>query len=297
MRHRLISMVLAMALVIPTWALAGGGSSDTCDTKYPVVLAHGMFVTDDMFGFVNYWWGIEDALDDEGCDVYATAVNAFDGTEDKAIQWRQQFLEILALTGKAKANVIGHSHGGIYTRYAISNLGVADKVASHTSYCSPQRGSSAADVIMGLIPDATESFLGGLVDVAAVFVFGDSDPDTIDNGYEVTRPYMQDVFNPNNPDMSGIYYQSYVCKIKTITLDLVLEPTFLIVKYYEGNNDGLVSETSGQWGTFRGVESGAWWCGGVSHIKSVGHFFGVTPGFNAGDYFVDMVSDLKDKGY
>ncbi len=297
MYRKSLALILVLAFLLPSLVFAGG-DVDKCTTKNPVILAHGMFANDDMLGFIDYWWGIEDALEDEGCEVYVTSINAMDSSEAKAEAWKQQVLEIEILSGKHKFNVIGHSHGGIYSRYAISNLGLDNKIASHTSYCSPHRGSATADVIMGIVPDPLEDFIGWMVNTfIAGFVFGDSDPDSLANGYGVTREYMNNVFNPNSPDMPGIYYQSYATKIKTITADMVLEPSWILLKFYEGANDGLVSVDSAKWGTFRGVESGAWWAGGVSHINAIGHFFGITPGFDAGEHFVDIVSDLKDMGY
>jgi triacylglycerol lipase len=77
-----------------TMAFAGGGSSNTCDTRYPMVLAHGMFAHDDMLGFIDYWWGIEDDLEDEGCDVYITSVNGMDSTANKGVDFNNQVLHI-----------------------------------------------------------------------------------------------------------------------------------------------------------------------------------------------------------
>jgi triacylglycerol lipase len=226
--------------------------------EYPVVLAHGMGATDDMFGVIDYWWGIEGALEDEGADVYVTAVNCMDSTQNKAAQFRAQVLQILAATGAAKVNIIGHSHGTIYTRYAITNLGLASKVASHTSLCGPHRGSSAADVIIGVCGDVGGWLVGATCDVIYSFLLGDSNPNSYDNAIAVSRPYMNNVFNPNCPNASGIYYQSFATRIKTITADMMLEPTFLLILYYEGANDGLVSVNSAKWGNFRGVIEGAW---------------------------------------
>lgn len=296
MKRSYLSFILAAMLLAPSFLFAGG-SSDSCDTRYPVVLAHGMMATDDMLGFVDYWWGIEDALEDEGAEVYVTAVNAMDSTEAKAAQFREQFLQILAISGSSKANIIGHSHGGIYTRYAASNLGLADKIASHTSYCSPQRGSAVADVLLGLLPDSGEWLVGSVLDYAYAFVLGDTNPDSLANAYAVSRPYMNDVFNPNVPNQSQIYYQSYATKVKYAASDIVLTPTWLLLLAYEGPNDGLVAVNSAKWGNYRGVDSGSWWGPGVTHINAIGHLFGVTPGFSAPDKLVDMVADLKDQGF
>src|SRR5512145_2975506 len=134
-----------MAITIPS-SLFAGGSSSQCATRYPIVLAHGMGAqaTISLLGvnIVDYWWGIEDALEDEGADVYITSVNGMDSTANKAASFKKQYLEILAITGKSKASIIAHSHGTIYTRYAITNLGLASKVASWTGLSGPHRGSS-----------------------------------------------------------------------------------------------------------------------------------------------------------
>src|SRR6056297_2553394 len=116
-----IITVLFSVFILPAAGFAGG-SSDTCDTEYPIVLAHGMGASAEILGIVDYWWGIEDALEDEGADVYITSVNGMDSTENKAWDFWGQYMQILSQTGASKANIIGHSHGTLYTRYAIANL-------------------------------------------------------------------------------------------------------------------------------------------------------------------------------
>jgi len=289
--------ILLIILTVPMAAFAGGSKSYSCDTKYPVILAHGMGFTDKMFGTIEYFWGVEDKLRDEGGTVFATKVNCMDSTQAKALQFKKQFLQILAITGKSKANIIGHSHGTIYTRYAITNLGLGSKVASHTSLCGPHQGSKLADMIVGIVPDSWESFIGQITDAIYILLLGDDNPSSLENAYAVTTSYMKNVFNPSTPNYSGIYYQSWATKIKYLSPDLILQPSWIIMKFLEGNNDGLVSTTSARWGNFRGVESGAWWGGGVSHATAIGHFFGITPGFNAPDFYKGIVKDLKNRNF
>ncbi|MGL4368070.1 MAG: alpha/beta hydrolase, partial [Spirochaetota bacterium] len=110
-------------------------------------------------------------------------------------------------------------------------------------------------------------------------------------------------FNNNVPNASGVYYQSWATKIKTLPVDLinmgsfVMGATWAVELALKGANDGVVSVNSAKWGTFRGTQSGAWWCFGVSHLNATGQFFGVTPGFSAPDFYVSVVKDLKSKGY
>jgi len=296
MKKLLSTILLSAILLIPVSVLAGG-SSYTCNTKYPIVLAHGMGASAEILGIVDYWWGIPEAMQDEGAKVYITSVNGMDSTRNKAISFKNQFLQIKAITGAAKLNIIGHSHGTVYTRDAVSNLGLSPYVASHTSIAGPHRGSAIADIIVGIVPDSMEWLVGGTLDFVYAFIFGDKNPSSLQNGYDMTRPYMNNTFNPNTPNKAGIYYQSWAAKAKTSCPSVILEPTWLVLLAYEGANDGLVSVNSAKWGTFRGIEEAAWYSPGCDHLNIVGQLFGITPGFDAGEFYVDIASDLKNKGY
>ena len=41
-------------------------------TRYPIVLAHGLFGFDQLFGVIDYFFGIPDALTDGGARVFVT---------------------------------------------------------------------------------------------------------------------------------------------------------------------------------------------------------------------------------
>jgi triacylglycerol lipase len=220
-----------------------------------------------------------------------------DSTANKAEDFKSQFMYIKAISGAEKLNIIGHSHGTIYTRDAITNMGLAPFVASHTSIAGPHRGSAVADVIVGVVPDSLEWLVGDTLDFVYAFIFGDTNPNSLENGYDVTRPYMQNVFNPNTPNVNGIYYQSWAAKAKTSCPSVILEATWLVLLAYEGSNDGLVSVNSAKWGNFRGVEDAAWYSVGCDHLNIVGQLFGITPGFDADEFYIDVASDLKDRGF
>lgn len=298
MGKKIVGTFLVLIFLSPITVFAGGDSG-TCNTQYPIVLAHGMGATTEILGIVDYWWGIEEELKDEGADVCTISVNAMDSTEAKARSFEQQYRQILAETGAAKANIIGHSHGTIYTRYAISNLGLGGegKVASYTSLAGPHQGSAIADLIMYNLDDDVIDALGDSLDFVYAFVFGDDDPNSVENGYDLCTDYMTDTFNPNTENVDGVYYQSYAAKAKTSCPNVILEPTWLIMLAEEGANDGLVGVDSAEWGDFQGIEDAAWYSPGCDHLNMVGHLFGVTPGFDAPEFFVDIVSDLKEDGY
>ncbi len=291
---KIVIAVVVLLMAFPIAVFAGGGST-ICATRYPVVLSHGMGAQAKILGIIDYWGAITGDLEDNGADVYVTSVNAMDTTASKAAQWKKQVLQILAVSGKAKINLIGHSHGTIYSRYAISNLGMASKVASHTSIAGPHRGSVMADIIMGVIPDCIEPIAGEVLNFIMGIIMGDVNGDSIGNGYDLVRSHMINVFNPNTPNASGIYYQSYAYKIKVPTT--LLGVTWAIMLPFEGANDGLVSVTSAKWGNFKGAIEGSWYGSGVDHLAAVGLLSLPTPGYDAGDHFVNIVADLKDRGY
>lgn len=295
-----IQVVCMVLLFLCPLSARGMGDPEPCATKYPVVLAHGMGASAEILGIMDYWWGLEGVLEDEGADVYVTSVNGMDSTEEKAESFKNQFLEILAVSDSQKANIIGHSHGTVYTRYAVSNLGLGAKVSSYSSIAGPHRGSAIADVVVGLVPDSLEWLVGDTMDFIYAFLFGDTDPDSTQNAYDLTRDYMVNTFNPNTPDVEGIYYQSWAAKIKTMAINArnwYFMGTWPVLLAYEGANDGLVSVESAKWGNFRGVEDASWYSAGCDHLNIIGQPFGVTPGFDRDEFYIDLVSELKDWGY
>lgn len=287
--------IIALLIALPVTAMAG---STKCATKYPVVLSHGMAAKARIAGILDYWGTIPKALRDNGADVYLTSVNGMDSTANKAAQWKAQVRQILAVSGKKKINLIGHSHGTIYSRYAITNLGMASKVASHTSICGPHRGSPITDMIMAdNIPSALRNSLLSVLDLAYTFVMGDVDGSTLANVADLTRDNMINVFNPNTPNISSIYYQSYAFKITNFLGGGLLLPTWKLMIPYESDNDGLVAVSSAKWGNFREVITGIPMFGGVNHLAAVDLLSLPTPGYDAQSFFKCVVADLKKRGY
>ncbi len=298
----LFILFTVIVFLLPTSAMARsrGGSNDYCATKYPVILAHGMAASAKILGFVDYWGNIDTVLENEGADVYITSVNGMDSNRAKAESFKTQLLQIKAITGASKFNIIAHSHGALYSRDAISNLGMSPYVASLTTVAGPHRGSSVADAVVGIVPDNLEWLVGDTLDFIYTWLMGDKNPNSLANAYDVTRPYVQNTFNPNTPNKSGVYYQSYAAKIKTMAVNArnwYFFASWAIALSHEGANDGLVSVTSAKWGNFRGVEDASWYSAGCDHFNIIGQPLGFTPGFNEDDFYKDIANDLKNRGY
>ncbi len=145
-----LSAVLISMLALPATSWATGYTQ----TKYPIVLAHGLFGFDNI-GPVEYWYGIPAALRADGAKVYVTQVSAANSTEVRGEQLLTQVKQILAVTGATKVNLIGHSHGGPTARYVASVR--PDLVASMTSVGGVNRGSKVADLLLGIAPEGSLS--------------------------------------------------------------------------------------------------------------------------------------------
>ncbi len=144
----LAACALALSLIPPAFA------AGYTQTKYPIVLVHGLFGFDNI-GPVEYFYGIPSALRADGAKVYGVQVAAGNSTEGRGEQLLSQVRQVLAATGAAKVNPMGHSHGGPTARYVASVR--PDLVASVTSIGGVNKGSAVADVLLGVAPAGTFS--------------------------------------------------------------------------------------------------------------------------------------------
>jgi triacylglycerol lipase len=143
-------MTLKRALLALTLALPLTGSALAADsytkTKYPVVLAHGMFGWDKMAGVIDYWYKVPQTLSNGGTKVYTTQVGGLESSEARGEQLLAQVNTILAISGAQKVNLIGHSHGGHSVRYVGAML--PSRIASVSTVGTPAQGSPVADLIL-----------------------------------------------------------------------------------------------------------------------------------------------------
>lgn len=147
---RWLSAALITMCILPaqSWALG------YTQTKYPIVLVHGIFGFD-RIGPFGYFYGIPAALTSGGARVHVAQVSASNSTEVRGEQLLTQVKQILAATGAAKVNLIGHSHGGPTVRYVASVR--PDLVASVTSVGGVNKGSAVADLLVGVAPPGSLS--------------------------------------------------------------------------------------------------------------------------------------------
>jgi triacylglycerol lipase len=157
-----LAVVTALSLAAPTTARASGYTQ----TKYPIVLAHGLLGFKNLLGVVDYFFGIENGLESGGAKVFVTQVTAVDSSEARGEQLLAQVQQILAVTGAKKVNLIGHSQGAQDTRYVA---GVRpDLVASVTTVGGVNKGATLADVLAAgnspILADLVNA-VGSLIDI------------------------------------------------------------------------------------------------------------------------------------
>lgn len=231
--------------------------------QYPVLLVHGMCVRDsEKF---SSWGRIPKYLSDTGIPVFYGHQDGLSDIKSNAMYLSKRIDEILLETGAEKVNIIAHSKGGLDSRYAITNLGMGEKVASLTTIATPHNGSKTVDLLMKL-PDFFVRFVASCGNFWYK-KFGDKKP----NCYEVFHCFTTEnmrLFNENTPDHPSVYYQSYAFVMKNAFSDFLLFLPHTLVKWVEGDNDGLLTPESVKWTNFRGVyrASGR---RGVSHLDEI----------------------------
>jgi len=225
-------------------------------TKYPIVLAHGLLGWDTMLG-MDYYYKIPAELRKDGATVYQTQVSAVHYTAVRGEQLIEQIEYILAVSGAQKVNLIGHSHGGPTVRYVASMR--PDLVASVTTIAGVNKGSPVADLLREIPEDsvlegvafAAVEALGGIID----FLSGGGHPQDALGALSSLTTEGALAFNEQHPQgvpltqcgegdyvVNGIRYYSWsggstVTNVLDIT-DTLLGVTGLVFKGVK--NDGLV---------------------------------------------------------
>jgi len=272
----------------------------SCKTRYPVLLVHGMGFRDRKI--FNYWGRIPKALENHGCKVFYGHQDANATVHDNAIMIKKSLENALRESGCDKINIIAHSKGGIDSRYMISSLGEYHKVASLSTVDAPHHGSETVDFLLGF-PDILVRLTGKITDFF-MYIQGDRKPDSYQVFQELTTDYMKK-FNAENPDMPGIYYQSFGFRMKSPLSDIIMAFPYSVIKIIEkADTDGLLTERSMKWTNFRGMYTSPD-KRGISHCDTTDlrrrPFSKKNPSSalevsDIVDFYINMVSELRERG-
>lgn len=221
---------------------------------YPIVLSHGIarfdFLSDyinhtlERFGLDfstltdqnNYFKGISNFLTSKGFNVHHTRVSFAAGVDRRSNDLRDQINNILALTGKEKVHIIGHSMGGLDTRHMIVEKGMAERVASLTTIGTPHNGTSFAT--WGIENGGTDT-IKVVSKVINIEGFNDLTIDSCRRFNEAAR---------NSEASNNVVYKTYGAVEEYGAIFWPLKPSYKIIEEHgEGPNDGLVPLTSQHW--------------------------------------------------
>ncbi len=241
--------------------------------RYPLVLCPGLFG----FGEIEvagarlaYFRGVRARLERSSWDVNLAHVTGAASVEVRA---RELAAYIRAL-GAPKVNVIAHSMGGIDARFAVSRLGLAERVASLVTVGAPHRGTPLADLGEGL---ADRLGLRHALRRAGL---------SLDALRDLTVARME-AFNAEVPDAPGVLYGSVVgVAPRALEVNPLLVPTYLWLERRAGENDGVVPGSSQPWGeVLARIEADHW-----AEIGWSRHF-------DAAGFYAWLARGLRDRGF
>ncbi len=289
---------------------------------YPIVLAHGFFGFEDFAGtgFITYFYGVKDDLAARGEPlVFTPAVDPFNDSEARGAELLAHVERILAETGYAKVNLVGHSQGGLDARWVAHER--PDLVASVTTIATPHRGSPIADVVLGIVSDdRLRELADRLVRLIGAPLWDAAGEETsvFASLRQFSQPGTQD-FNTRFPNVPGVPYYSITgrsdrhdgapdCEVADSplfisrfrrTLDPIEPLLDIPEQIVDGGsediaNDGLVRVRDARWGRFLG-------CVPADHFDEIGQLFGDGPGsgndFDHLEFYAALVEWLRAQGY
>lgn len=246
--------------------------SDYAKTKYPILMVHGWLgwqrIGTDTIG-LDYWYQILPDMARNGSTVFATQLSPANTTAHRGEQLIHQVDEVLAITGKEKINLIGHSHGGPTVLYVAATR--PQQIASITGVAGTYHGSKVADDIQNNTLTRTAFNILGDYIIGPLITLGQFKPEleidfdasmksltqTGSSSFNasVAKQMVQDGVlastencnkNLKPKDRNGIYYYSWTGVVQaTNALDI---DTILMqlgpLSYGNKDNDGMVARCS-----------------------------------------------------
>ena len=264
---------------------------EMCKTKYPILLVHGVFFRDNKY--FNYWGRIPKTLEARGAKIYYGEHQSALAVKDSARELAAKIKYIVDRTGCEKVNIIAHSKGGLDCRYALAYYDIGKYVASLTTVNTPHRGCLFADKLLDAAPESLKKNVSKVYNTT-LKELGDENPDFMaavtDLTYSVCEKRDLEMTIPE-----GIYTQSIGSIMnKPRSGQFPLNLSYRYVKNFDGDNDGLVGETSFKWGskyTLLKTDDKR----GISHGDIIDLNRQNLKGFDVRKFYVEVVNDLKNR--
>ncbi|MBR2313193.1 MAG: triacylglycerol lipase [Clostridia bacterium] len=263
-----------------------------CQTKYPIVLIHGIFFRDNKL--FNYWGRIPQTLKLHGATIYYGQHQSALTVKESARELTARIKLITERSGCQKVNIIAHSKGGLDCRYAISEFGLAPYVASLTTINTPHRGCVFAERLLYAATEKTKNSIANAYN-ATFRALGDETPDFLAAVTDLTASSCKEM-NERLSFPNGIYAQSVGSVMSHPRKGrFPLNLTYRYVKGFDGENDGLVGESSFAWGekyTLLRTDGKR----GISHGDMIDLNRENIKDFDVRAFYTELVSDLRERG-
>jgi len=242
--------------------------------RYPLVLVHGVLGFDSVSiaGTTHdYFRGIAEALSTSGVEVHALRLPPTAAIAARA----EQLAAAVRALAAPRVNIIAHSMGGLDSRFAITKLGLDDKVAALITIGTPHHGTPLADLGTEVLGERLG--LRKMIEALAV---------DIEAFYDLTTTRMA-AFNAQVRNSRRVYYGSYVgvCPNRT-RINPILLPSHFLLTRSAGDNDGIVPASSQAWGEVLGRVV-------ADHWAQIGWGRDV----NIAATYLEMARELAARGY
>lgn len=251
--------------------------SNQCEletTRFPIVMVHGWTGFENI-GPIGYFYHVHEDLDALGYPIVIAVLDPYNAVEVRG----EQLVDVVAATLQnqraRKVNLIGHSQGGIDSRYVAAEAGggYGDRIGGLITIGTPHYGTPFTDVALGLFPGNSEVVLAFLLNFLGAAQNQQSDAEA--SLYTLSETFMQEEFNVIYIDDPRVKYWSWTGEtcVAGIGCDDAVDPLLLFsyetIAALAGPNDGLVPESSAKWGEYLGVVP-------ADHIDEIGQIAGVT---------------------
>ncbi len=263
-----------------------------CQTKYPILLVHGVFFRDNRY--FNYWGRIPRELESNGATCFYGNHQSARAVKDSAGELAARIRQIVEETGCEKVNILAHSKGGLDCRYAIAHCGIAPQVASLTTVNTPHRGCVFAEWLLGKVPETFQKKIADSYNRAAKWL-GDTAPDFMAAVTDLRADTCRK-FDSATPIPEGIYCQSIGSVMQHAhSGQFPLNLSHNFVKSFDGKNDGLVGIDSFEWSShYTLIDLPI--KRGVSHADIIDLTRENLKGFDVREFYVSLVHELKILG-
>lgn len=237
------------------------------------------------------WEELHELFKEHGYKLEIACIPQKGAVENIACALYSEVNRIFPPSENNRFHIIAKSMGGIATRRMLSEHKneMSDRVLSVTTIATPHKGSEIADLLMS----GKQCTVRGKILLTLYKIFKDSDEELIKSGNDLSLAAMESFNQQFKPDPNIPFFSfgyKIDCKDPLCKFRKWVQPfypgTFVLECWHDeivsrggGENDGLVSEKSAQFGTYLGTYEG-------DHFAETGEptYFSLMPPLYKGEW-------------